>query len=217
MNGVRFIATNLSRRNSTELPDEAATCLKQFDVIGGDPLRKLFELTVARCMSEGLVGGESSAVDASLIRADANRQSGGPGGEGLRPEVSNRAVREYIAILDDAAFGAATPVVSKFLTPADPAPRWTCAHGGQAFYAYSPDYLIDLDQAVITDMEASTAVREAEIIACKRMIARVQNRFGIWPERLAADTGYGSTGILAWLVHEVGVRRDRARIGIGQR
>ena len=167
-----------------------------------DLLRRLFETTVARCMAEGLVGGEGFAVDASLIRADANRQTGGPGSDGLPPDADSRAVREYLAVLDDAAFGAATPVVPKFLAPADPASRWTCANGGQAFYAYSTNYLIDLDHAVILDVEASTAIRQAEVTACKRMIARVQDRFGIWPQRLAADTGYGSAEMLAWLVHE---------------
>ena len=77
-----------------------------------DLLRRLFETTVARCMAEGLVGGEGFAVDASLIRADANRQTGGPGSEGLAPDAGSRAVREYLAVLDDAAFGAATPVTS---------------------------------------------------------------------------------------------------------
>jgi transposase len=167
-----------------------------------DLLRRLFETTVERCMAEGLVGGEGFAVDASLIRADANRQTGDPGSEGLPPGTDNRAVREYLAVLDDAAFGAATPVVPKFLAPADPASRWTCAHGGQAYYAYSINYLIDLDQAVIMDVEASTAIRQAEVTACKRMIARTQDRFGVWPDRLAADTGYGSAEMLAWLVHE---------------
>jgi len=55
---------------------------------------------------------------------------------------------------------------------------------------------------VIIDVEASTAIRQAEVTACKRMIERVQDRFGVWPERLAADTGYGSAEMLAWLVHE---------------
>ncbi len=32
--------------------------------------------------------------------------------------------------------------------PADPASRWTSAHRGPAFYAYSTNYLIDLDHAV---------------------------------------------------------------------
>lgn len=101
-----------------------------------DLLREVFETTVRRCMVEGLVGGEGFAVDASLIKADANRQNGVPGKDGLAPEATNHAVREYLAVLDDAAFGAATPVVPKFISPADPAARWTAAHGGQAFFAY---------------------------------------------------------------------------------
>jgi hypothetical protein len=153
-------------------------------------------------MAEGLVGGEGFAVDASLIRADGNRQTGGPGSDGVPPDADSRAVREYLAVLDDAAFGAATLVVPKYLAPADPASRWTSAHRGPAFYAYSTNYLIDLDDGVIMDVEASTAVRQAEVTACKRMIARVQDRFGVWPERLAADTAYGSAEMLAWLVHE---------------
>ena len=37
------------------------------------------------------------------------------------------------------------------------------------------------------------------------MIERTQERFGLWPERLAADTAYGSAENLAWLVHERGI------------
>src|SRR5271169_6412840 len=44
-----------------------------------DLLRHVFEQSVHRCMREGLVDGEGLAVDASLIRADANRQRGVPG------------------------------------------------------------------------------------------------------------------------------------------
>jgi hypothetical protein len=64
-------------------------------------------------------------------------------------------------VLDDAAFGAATEVIPKFISPADPAARWTGAHRGPAFFAYSTNYLIDLDHAVIVDVEASTAVRQS--------------------------------------------------------
>lgn len=39
-----------------------------------DLLRAVFEITVQRCIGAGLVGGEGFAVDASLIRADANKQ-----------------------------------------------------------------------------------------------------------------------------------------------
>ena len=75
-------------------------------------------------------------------------------------------------MLDDAAFGAATEVAPKFISPADPAARWTGAHGGQAFFAYSTNYLIDLDHAIIVDVEATTAVRQAEVTAAKTMIER---------------------------------------------
>ena len=170
-----------------------------------DLLREVFETTVRRCMAEGLVGGEGFAVDASLIRADANRQNGVPGKDGLPPEAANHAVREYLAVLDDAAFGAATPVVPKFISPADPAARWTAAHGGQAFFAYATNYLIDLKHAVIVDVEATTAVRQAEVGAARTMIERTQGRFGTWPEKLVADAAYGSADNLAWLVHERGI------------
>lgn len=170
-----------------------------------DLLSTLFETTVKRCILEGLVGGEGFAVDASLIAADANRQRGVRGDEPLPPEGANHAVNEYLAVLDDAAFGAATPVVPKFLSPADPAARWTSAKGGQAFFAYCTNYLIDLKTAVIMDVEASAAVRQAELTAARRMIDRVQDRFEIWPARLAADTAYGSAENLAWLVHEKGI------------
>ena len=46
---------------------------------------------------------------------------------GLPPEATGRAVEEYLAVLDDAAFGAATEVVPKFVSPADPPARWTGA------------------------------------------------------------------------------------------
>ena len=170
-----------------------------------DLLRELFETTVARCIAEGLVGGEGFAVDASLIKADANRQRSVPGSEGLPPEAASHAVREYLAVLDEAAFGGATPVTPKFISIADPASRWTGANGGLAFFAYCINYLIDLKNAVIMDVEATTAVRQAEVTAQRRMLDRTQERFGIWPERLAADTGYGDAANLAWLVHERGI------------
>ncbi len=108
-----------------------------------DLLRRLFDTVLQRCLREGLVGGEGFAVDASLIRADANRQKGIEGENGLPPEVTGRAIEEYLSVLDDAAFGAATEVTPKFISPSDPAARWTGAHGGQAFFGYSTNYLIE--------------------------------------------------------------------------
>jgi hypothetical protein len=116
--------------------------------------------------------------------------------------TSNRAVNEYLAVLDDAAFGGATPVEPKFVSPTDPAARWTAASGGPAVYAYTDNYLIDLKHAVIMDVEATTAVRQAEVTAAKTMIDRTADTFGVSPSRLAADTGYGSAEMLGWLVDE---------------
>src|SRR5512135_1678955 len=96
-------------------------------------------------------------------------QNGIEGEKGLPPEAASRAIDEYLAVLDDAAFGAATEIVSKFIAPADPAARWTGAHGGQAFFAYSTNYLIDIENAIIVDVEATTAIRQAEVLAAKRM------------------------------------------------
>lgn len=170
-----------------------------------DLLRQLFEATVKRCMTEGLVGGRGFAVDASMIRADAHRQKGVAGPDELDPCNASRAVSEYLTVLDDTAFGAATDVAPKFISPTDPAARWTAAAGGPACYAYCDNYLIDVEHAVIVDVEATTAVRQAEVGAAQTMLTRTAERFGLWPERLIADTGYGSAAMLGWLVHEQGI------------
>ena len=83
-----------------------------------DMLRRLFECVVQRCITEGLVSADGFAVDASLIAADANKQRSVPSREWKPEEVKEnavRAAREYLATLDDAAFGAASPVTPKFI------------------------------------------------------------------------------------------------------
>jgi hypothetical protein len=53
-----------------------------------DLFRRVFETVLRRCIRERLVGGEGFAVDASLIKADANRQKGIEGDKGLPPEAA---------------------------------------------------------------------------------------------------------------------------------
>ena len=108
-------------------------------------------------------------------------------------------------MLDDAAFGAASEVTPKFIAPSDPATRWTAAHRGLAFFAYSANYLIDADNAIIVDVEATTAIRQAEVLAAKRMIERSMEHFDLYPERLIGDTAYGSAETLNWLVNDQGI------------
>ena len=86
-----------------------------------------------RAIAEGLVGGEGFAVDASLIAADANKQRSLASTDEVDWQelaATRRAVREYLATLDEAAWGAASEVVPKFISPSDPAAQWTGAHKG---------------------------------------------------------------------------------------
>jgi transposase len=170
-----------------------------------DAFRRLFELVVQRAIAEGLVGGEGFAVDASLIAADANKQRSLASTDEVDwPELAmtRRSVREYLDKLDDAAWGAASEVVPKFISPADPAAQWTGAHKGHAFFAYADNYLIDLKAAIIVDVEATRASRRAEVGAARTMIDRTEACFGLKPQRLSADSAYGSAEILAWMVEE---------------
>src|SRR6516165_8664698 len=76
--------------------------------------RGVFERVVSACMGAGLVGGEGFAVDASLIVADANKQRSTRGSRWNRQldaQAASRATKEYLATLDDAAYGAASDVV----------------------------------------------------------------------------------------------------------
>ena len=170
-----------------------------------DLFRTLFEDVLARCMAEGLVGGEAFGVDASLIKADANREDGLTAEDWSAGEHASRATQEYLETLDDAAFGAATSVEPKFISPVDPAARWSAADRGKAHFIYSTNYLVDLDNAIIVDVEPTAPIRQAENKAARDMIERTMDRTGLYPARLVGDTGYGSAEMLGWLVNKHGI------------
>jgi len=89
-----------------------------------DLLRELFETTVRRCIEAGLVGGNGFATDASLNKADANKQRSAEGSEAVDWEAmvaTRRSVREYLDTLDEAAWGAASEAKPKFVSRSDPA------------------------------------------------------------------------------------------------
>ena len=169
-----------------------------------DAFRQVFESVVARCMKEGLVGGEGFAIDASVIKADANRSrsTAREGAEDLRdPRHATRAVREYLAALD--AQGEPVTVPAS-ISPTDPGARWT-AVDGPAFYAYSTNYLIDVQAGIIVDVEATPTLRTAEVNATRTMIERVEERFDLKPERLIGDMAYGNAELLGWMVDDKGI------------
>jgi transposase len=164
-----------------------------------DLFRKLFEATVLRCMAEGLVRGEGFATDASIIRADASRKRVASGDEAIDwsdPAIASRPVAEYLDAVD---LQNAPP---KTISLTDPGGRWTAAMGGPAYFAWSTNYLIDVQAAVIVDVEPTTAIRNAEIDSTRLMIERTEARFGLKPQRLIGDTAYGTAEMLGWMVEE---------------
>jgi transposase len=189
-----------------KVPDHSAfTRARNERFRDGDIFRRVFERVVGACIATGLVGGKGFAVDASLIAADANKCRSTPGDEwshDIDRETAKRAVADYLANLDDPAWGAATDVVPKFVAASDPAAQWTGALKSAAFFAYADNYLIDVKFGIIMDVEASRAIRQSEVGAAQTMIARTEARFAIKPKWLVADTAYGSAENLAWLVKE---------------
>lgn len=164
--------------------------------------RHVFETVLQRCMTEGLVGGEGFAIDASIIKADANRTRGPAGDDAIdwnAPGRATRAVREYLAGLEENGAPITAPAS---ISMTDPGARWTAAHGGPAFYAYSTNYLIDLQSAIIVDVEATHTTRSDEINVTKTLIDRVEERFDLKPNRLVGDTAYGSAELLGWMVND---------------
>lgn len=180
-----------------------------------DAFRQLFESVLRRCITEGLVRGEGFAVDASIVKADANRARGVAGTETIdwdRGDGPSRAVREYLAALDsnnpveeDLSISAEPATPPKNISLTDPAARWTAAPGGPAFFAYSTNYLIDLHAGIIVDVEATPANRSQEVESTKTMVDRVEQRFRLKPHRLVGDTAYGTAPMLAWMVEQKGI------------
>ena len=168
-----------------------------------DAFRQLFDSVLRRCMAEGLVRGEGFATDASVIKADVQRQHSKAGDEQFDwgdPEQASRPVREYLAALE-----RDNPLpLPKRISLTDPSATWTAANG-PAIFAYSTNYLIDLKTGVIMDVEASAVSKLAEVEATKTMIDRVEKKFAIKPQRLVGDTNYGVAAMLGWLVDEKGI------------
>jgi hypothetical protein len=119
------------------------------------------------------------------------------------PGNITRPVREYLDALDQAAglaLPGERPSPPKALSLTDPNAALTSKGKSKIAFAYGTNYLIDTKAAIILDVEPSPARWTAEVAATRTMIDRTANRFGLTPEQLAADTAYGSGGMLAWLM-----------------
>jgi transposase len=182
-----------------------------------EAFRQLFESVLRRCMTEGLVGGEGFATDASFIRADANRTRGVAGDQVPKWEEPSRAVREYLDGLEKS-----NPVASdddelppgRNVSLTDPSAHWTAAPGGPPQYAYSTNYLIDLEAGIIVDVEATPANRTQEVESTKAMVNRVERAL-----RHKASPSRRRHGVRDWrnaVMDGQGEENCASRSGLGQ-
>jgi hypothetical protein len=152
-------------------------------------------------MDAGLVKGEGFAVDASVIEADASRYHGRAPDEidWSALERQTRAVTEFLTAIDDDDPNADRKL-PKAISPTDPCSAWTAKANKRVQFGYGLNYMIDVEHAVIVDVEATPARTYDEVAATRTMINRTETTLGLKPERLTADTAYGTGKLLAWLL-----------------
>ena len=174
-------------------------------------LRHIFESVVAACMAAGLVKGEGFAVDASVMEANASRYHGKAPDEldWTDAQRQKRAVAEYLAGLEaeaqvrqggDSGGGGSDgrPTAApdrkppKVISPSDPSSAWTAKANKRVQFGYGLNYLIDVEHAIIVDVEATPARTFDEVASTKTMIERTGRRFDLKPGWLTADTAYGT-------------------------
>jgi transposase len=161
-----------------------------------DLFRQIFEAVVRTCMDAGLVKGEALAVDASVMEADASRYHGKAPDEidWSAPERQTRAVAEFLGALDDEDPDADRKV-PKAISPVDPCSAWTAKANKRVQFGYGLNYLIDIEYAIVVDVEATPARTYDEVAATKTMIVRTEEILGLKPDRLVAvrHTGQASS------------------------
>jgi transposase len=167
-----------------------------------DIFRHIFECVVAACMAAGLVKGEGFAVDASVMEANASRYHGKAPEEldWTEKQRQKRAVAEYLVALEGESEPNPDRKPPKVISPSDPQSAWTAKANKRVQFGYGLNYLIDIENAVIVDVEATPARTYDEVVATQTMLDRTEQRFNLKPKRLAADTAYGTGKFLGWLV-----------------
>ena len=168
-----------------------------------DVLRKVFEGIVRQCMEAGLVGGEGFAVDASVIEADASRFKRIEGAEieWSEEQLARRAIKEYVDALESENAPINPNRKPKAMSATDPTAAWTTRGRYKVMFGYSLNYLIDMENAIIVDVEATPTRISKEVDATETMIERTQDRFALKPRHLAGDVAYGTGEMLGWLVN----------------
>src|SRR3954452_3613007 len=105
--------------------------------------------------------------------------------EWSEPERQTRAVKEYIAALEAEIEPNPDRKPPNVISPSDPSPTWTAKAKKIVEFGYGLNYLIDIVNAVIVDVEATPARTYDEVEATKTMLDRTKRRFDLKPKRLA--------------------------------
>jgi hypothetical protein len=122
-----------------------------------------------------------------------------------------RAVAEYLAALDEPAQPNPDRKVPKVISPSDPCSAWTAKVNKRVQFGYGLNYLIDIENAVIVDVEATPARTYDEVAATKTTIDRTERCFDLKPKRLAAARPRGRVSRVRIGASVVPQHRCRAR------
>src|SRR5204862_6417076 len=115
------------------------------------------------------------------------------------PQRQTRAVAEFLSAFEDDD-AHADRKLPKVISPVDPCSAWTAKANKRVQFGYGLNYLIDVENAVIVDVEATPARTYDEVKCTETMIARTERTFGLKPDRLMADTAYGTGKFLRFVV-----------------
>ena len=123
--------------------------------------------------------GEGFAADASVMEADASRFHGKAPHEidWSLPQRQTRAVAEFLRAFEDDD-PHADRKLPQVISPVDPCSAWTAKANKRVQFGYGLNYLIDVENAVIVDVEATPARTYDEVAATKVMVKRTEERFG---------------------------------------
>ncbi len=109
---------------------------------------------------------------------------------------TSRTVQEYLVALESENPPINPNQKPKAMSPSDPSAAWTTRGRHKVMFGYSLTYLIDMEHAVIVDVEATPTRISNEVDATETMMERVEERFALKPEHLAGDVAYGTGEML---------------------
>ncbi|NOJ41139.1 hypothetical protein HCN58_16285 [Bradyrhizobium sp. WSM 1791] len=148
-------------------------------------------------------GVSGFAVDASLIAADANKQPSADGSDEVDWKTiarMDRSIREFSALWIRLGRGERNGTEIHLEVGSgralDRRSQRTC------LLCLCQQLPLDLKAAIMVDVEAMRAIRQAEVGAARTMVERTEERLELCPERLAVDSAYGAAEMLGWLGNE---------------